>query len=132
MHLARAARAAVEVVLEVRVAAGGSGRLRERGRRERCAPEIRVHDHPCCVENATEPWRPRRLELGVQSRSEVAGVPAGTNVFARAREDPAGGVDCKRILDAAGEFVHGGEVPQAHHCASAFAGSAGISAQRRS
>ncbi len=50
--LPRAARAGVEVVLEVRVAAAGLDDARERLLRERRAPEIRVDDDARRVEDA--------------------------------------------------------------------------------
>ena len=83
--LARAAGAAREVVLEVGVARG-LAHPRQRALGERRAAEIRVHEHPGCVEHAAQSRPARRRQLGGQPRAQVAGIGAGADLLARTFE----------------------------------------------
>src|SRR5262245_60437651 len=63
MILSRSARTLLEVVLEVRVRAPRLDDTRDRGIGERRTPEIRVHEHPGGVQQASERRPPRTGEL---------------------------------------------------------------------
>jgi hypothetical protein len=114
VRLARAARPGVEVVLEVRVAARRGPDLLERRRRERCAPQVRVHDDARSVQHASQPRCVRCVQLRSQLLLEVARIRSLLYLFARAREDGAGGSDGERVVVRAGELVDGGEVAKPH------------------
>ena len=104
MVLARAARAGGEVVLEVGEAAHVRDPV-ERGLRQRCAAEVRVHDHAGRVEDAAERGPPCRGERLVEPRPQVARLGAGANLLPRALEDVAGGGDRERVVRAADELI---------------------------
>ena len=72
---------------------------------------------------------PSGLELLAQALGEVAGLGAGLDLLACARENDASGLDGERVVARAGELVDRGQVAELHW-ASAFAGSAGASALR--
>ena len=114
VRLARPARAGVEVELEVRVAARGGDDVRERLRRERRASQVGVHEDAGRVQHAAQARRARGRELLVQARGQVTRVGAAPNLFTRAREHGAGGVDGERIVDPACQLVHRRKVAQLH------------------
>ena len=84
--MARAARARVEVVLEVRVAAADLGDARERGRGERRAAEVRVQDDAGRVDRAPQPRLGGAGGEREHARHELARVVAGGDLLARLRE----------------------------------------------
>ena len=61
--LTRPTLASLEVVLEVRVAGAHLGHARERGLREGCATEVRVHENAGRVQHAPQRRLPRAREL---------------------------------------------------------------------
>jgi hypothetical protein len=119
--LARAAAAGVEVVLEVGVSGTDLHRPRERGRGERRAPQIGVHEHAGRVHDAAQarPARSRRrLErihdrvARVTPRPDLLSRPLqarprrGERELARQRREP-------RVGEQA---VDGRQVPEVGHC----------------
>ena len=82
--LARAAPSLGEVVLEVRVAAADLVHAFERGRRERCATEIRVRDDAGRVDGRAQTVRVRGGDLLGDERGQLARIAAGADL-ARAR-----------------------------------------------
>jgi len=109
--LARAARARLEVELEVRVAAGQRG---ERGVGKRRPAEIRVHDHARRVQHAAQRRRAQRSELLLQARLEVAGLRSGADRLACAVDHRTRGSHGKRVVGRAGELVDGRQIAQFH------------------
>src|SRR4029453_5630311 len=65
---------ALEVVLEVRVAAGDLGHPGERGRRERCTTQVRVDEDARGVEDAAKGRSSHACELPEGRLDERAGV----------------------------------------------------------
>ncbi len=100
------------------------GRLREWR-----AAEIRVDDDAGRVQRAAQPGFASSVELLPQALCEVAGLGAGLDLLACARENDASGLDGERVVARAGELVDRGQVAELHW-ASAFSGSAGVSALR--
>ena len=127
--LARAARAGLRVVLEVRVTAPHLANALERRLRQGCTSEIRVHDDAGRVQRAPQARFPCTLELGLEPLTEIPGVGSGLNLLARARENTTCGLDCERVVATARELVHRWQVAQLHW-ASAFSAAAGTSALR--
>ncbi len=74
--LSRAARARIEVELEIRVRGADLGDTLERHRRERRAPEVGMDDHAGRVQHATQPGRREPGELGAGRLGDVAGLLA--------------------------------------------------------
>ena len=114
VHLARAARAGVEVVLEVRPAAADLEHALERLGRERRPAEVRVHDHAGRVEDAAQPRAARGGELLAQPRRQIAGLAARPDLLARPLEHRAGRVDRERVVGRARELVDRRKVSEAH------------------
>ena len=117
--LPRAARARAQVVLEVRVAAPDLVDALESRLRQRCAPQVRVHDHARRVQGAPQPGRTGRRELRAKSFGKVSRVRARVYVLARAREDGPCRLDGERVVAPSRELVNRGQVAQPHR-ASAF------------
>ena len=114
--LPRAARARVEVVLEVRVAA-------RRSRRRARAPPRRAARGPRFVCTMTPVAFSTRRRLGARTAAssraaraaEVAGIGARADLLARPLEERPRGVDRERVRRAgASELVHRREVAQLH------------------
>ena len=86
MVLPRPARAGLEVVLEVRVAAADLDDALERGPGERRPAEVRVDDHAGRVEHAPQRRAREPLELGARGLDEIAGIAAGPDRLPRPLE----------------------------------------------
>ena len=86
MILARAPRARLEVVLEVRVAAADLDDAVERRRRERRAAEIGVDQDAGGVEHAPQRRRVGRRELRERRLDEIARIAPRADLLARALE----------------------------------------------
>ena len=119
MILARPPPAGHKVVLEVRVAAPDLQRPLERGLGQRSAPEIGMHDHAGRVQGPPEARRAGGLQLLHGPLDEIARVVPGSDLFTRARECGAGGLDRKRRGLAGqsfvpGKLVHGRKLVKAH------------------
>ena len=115
--LSRAPPTGGKVVLEVRVAPPDLERPRERGLRERGAPEVRVDDHPGRVQGPPQARRPCRLELAQRRLDQVAGISPRRYLFTRARESLARRLDRQRPgfsrqAPVAGELVDRREIAQ--------------------
>ena len=89
--LARAARAAREVVLEVRVAGRPRATRSSAACGQRRAAEVRVHEHARRVEHAAQSRPPRRRELRRQPLAQVARIGAGADLLAGPLEHRARG-----------------------------------------
>ena len=119
MILARAALAPLEVVLEVRVTRADLCHTGERGIGERCAAEIRVHEHTGRVEHASERGTARAVELAEDAVDDRAWIRALLDLVARAPEDrPRGGEhELARLAGkplVAEQLVDGGKVAELH------------------
>ena len=119
MVLPRAAAAGGQVVFEVRVAAADLQRTLERRLGQRRPAEVRVHDHARGVQRPPQARRPGRRQLLHGALDEVAGLVAGLDLFARAREGGAGRLDrelrrlaCQALVP--GELVHRRKLVEAH------------------
>ena len=91
--LARAARAGVEVVLEVRVAAADLAHALERRLGERRPAEVRVHDHAGRVEDAPQAGARARRRAPRAPARQVARLAAGADLLPRPLEHRARGLD---------------------------------------
>ena len=118
--LARPARPFGEVVLEIRVAATDLDRALDGRGGKRCAAEVRVNDDAGRVQHAAQGRRPRGVELGLQPRPQVAGLGAGLDLLAGAREHAARGDDGERVAAPSRQLVDGRKVAELH-CASRYA-----------
>ena len=120
--LARAARAGGEVVLEIRVAARGRDPV-ERGLRQRCAAEIRVHEHAGRVEDAAQRRPACCRERFAEPGAQVARLRPGPDLLPRALEHLPRGRDRERVVAPAHELVHRRKVsqPHGHECNPASA-----------
>ena len=97
--LARAARAFVEVVLEIRVAAAPPRATRSSAAAgERRAAEVRVHDHAGRVQDAAQRGRRAAASSLLQPRAEVARVGAGADLLPRRGEHLPRRVDRERVV----------------------------------
>src|SRR5205085_10481904 len=118
---ARAARAASEVVLEVRVSPRSGVNACEGFVGKRCASEVRVHDHTRRVDHAAELRLARRFELGAESGREIAWIGSGADLFARTREHRPRRIDRERVGDPTRQLVDGRKVAQPGHATQANA-----------
>ena len=114
MILARPPCPRGEVVLEIRIGQAGVLHALQGGLRERCPAEVRVHDHPGRVQHPPQRRPPRRLQLGADTRRQIAWIGAGAQFVARLGDHGPGGLDRKRIIRGACELVHRREVSQLH------------------
>ena len=117
--LARAALAALEVVLEVRVARADLDDARERGVRERRAPEIRVHENAGRVEHAAQRGPARAGELREDASTSAPGSPpapissrARSSTARAARDHELVRLGCEPLV--AEQLVDGGQVAELH------------------
>ena len=111
--LAGAARAGGEVVLEVGKAADVGDSI-ERGPRQRCAAEVRVHEHTGRVEHAAERRPPYCRQRLVEPRLQVAGLDTRPDLLARVLEHVPRSRDRERIALTAHELVDRRKIPQSH------------------
>jgi len=114
MVLARTARSFGQVVFEIRIAAPDFEYAVERGGGQRRTPQVRVDDHTRRVEDAAKRRSPRRRELRLEARSEIAGVDPRPDLLACPREHGPGGRHRERISARARELVHRRQIPQFH------------------
>ena len=112
--LPRTARTGPEVVLQVRVAARRVTDALERGRRQRRAPEVRVHDHPGGVQHPPQLRPARAVELAPPAGLQVAGIGAGADLVPGLRDHGPRNFDSQRIVAPAGQLVHRREVAELH------------------
>ena len=112
--LARAPRARLEVVLEVRVSAGGLDDLVEGLACQRRAPEVRVHDDAGRDDRPPQPRLPRRAQLVGQVLPKVARIGSSADRHSSLLDHPPRRVHREGIVHLAGELVHGREVAKLH------------------
>ena len=112
--LSRTARAAGEVVLEVRVPTGRCMHAIERLGSEWRAPEIRVRDHAGRVDDTAKPRGARRVQLGLHARGQIARIAAGADLLPRAVEDRTCSAHGERIVERPRELVDRRQVAKVH------------------
>ena len=97
MVLARPAGTRVEVVLEIGIAPADLDDAVERGLRERRAAEVRVDQHPGCVEHAPQRRPAARRQLRERRLDEIAGIAAFPDLLPGAVERHACGRERQRM-----------------------------------
>jgi hypothetical protein len=73
-----------------------------------------VDDHAGCVDDAAQLRGPRRRQVCVEGRGQVARVVARLHLLTRARENLPGGLDRERVVAAARQHVHRRQIAQLH------------------
>ena len=86
----------------------------ERSLGERCAAEIRVHDHTGGVDDPAQARRSGSAELGLQLRCEVARVVTSLYSFTRTRDNLTRGFDSERIVALTRQLVDRRQIAQYH------------------
>ena len=122
-RLPRPARALVQRVLEVRIAAADLLDTLEGRWRERRPSEVGVDDDAGRIERAPELRGPARLHLGADACAQVAGIGAGTDLLTGALEHRPGSRHRERVPDLAGELVDGGKIVELHAYVAAASAS---------
>ncbi|CAN5627756.1 hypothetical protein BH20ACT14_BH20ACT14_09330 [soil metagenome] len=107
MILAGAALPALEVVLEVRVPGSHLRDARQSGVRERCSPEVRVHQHAGRVQDTAQRGPAPARKLLQDGIDERARLPTDADLLASALEHRAGSAE-DQVVRLVGE-PFGGE-----------------------
>jgi hypothetical protein len=112
--LARAARPARQVVLQVRVAAARLAHSLERRVCQGRPSQVRVHDDAGRVQHPPEARAPRVRELRAEAGGEVARIQAGTDLTPRSFDKGTRRLHRQRVVGLARELVHGRKVAKSH------------------